>query len=158
LLCIGYNFPDDITITGDFTKAVYFSQARLHRIDFSSAKFLRGANFVSAEFHGDAKFSGAKFQATADFDSAKFSGKADFSDIFIKHRTDFNYVFLEDGKKILFTTGDLTKISFANTDITKVRFSETALWGTGDRFKIIEEERLEKALNFSFYWEKITRG
>jgi hypothetical protein len=42
LLCVGYHLPDNIMIV-DFTKPVYFCQAKLQRIDFSSAKFSGGA-------------------------------------------------------------------------------------------------------------------
>ena len=76
LLCIGYYFPDNITIKGDFTKPLCFLQAKFQRIDFSLAKFSE-ASFFNAEFSEKANFADAEF-SEADFRSAKFSGEADF--------------------------------------------------------------------------------
>jgi hypothetical protein len=64
--------------------------------------------------------------------------------MFIKEKAYFNYVLFEDGKKILFGIEDLSRVSFMNTDITRVRFSDRAKWGEQDKFKVFEEETLEK--------------
>ena len=78
LFCIGYHFPDNITIKGDFTKPVYFFKATLRWIDFSLAKFSAQADFHSAEFSRGADFGSAEFSEQANFDSAKFLGRAYF--------------------------------------------------------------------------------
>lgn len=43
----------------------------------------------------------------------------------------------------------LSKVSFAKTDITRVRFSEIARRGERDKFKIIEERKLEEFLEYA---------
>jgi hypothetical protein len=43
-----------------------------------------------------------------------------------------------------------------NTDITRVRFSDRARWGKKDKFKVVEEERLEQYVKYTFDWEKLT--
>jgi Pentapeptide repeats (9 copies) len=73
LLCVGYHLPDNIPIKGDFTKPVYFSEAKLQRIDFSFAKLAAGANFSQANFEGKANFRSAEFSGGASFFEAKFS-------------------------------------------------------------------------------------
>jgi hypothetical protein len=79
LYCIGYHFPDNITIKRDFTKPVYFSKAKFQRINFSFAKFSGGVNFASAEFSLGVDFRSAKFSGGETFSLAQFSGEADFS-------------------------------------------------------------------------------
>jgi hypothetical protein len=75
LLCIGYYFPDNITIRGTFPKPVYFSESKFQQVDFVSAKFSDKANFGSAKFSDKANFSLAKFSGEeANFSLAKFSG------------------------------------------------------------------------------------
>jgi hypothetical protein len=65
LFCIGYHLPDNITIKGDYNKPVYFSKARLQRIDFSSANFSGEADFYSVEFSGEADFRETEFSGEA---------------------------------------------------------------------------------------------
>lgn len=119
-------------------------------------EFSQSANFGLAEFSKKADFYSTIFSGEVEFSSAKFSGEADFSSTF-KDKAFFNYVLFEDGKKILFgEIEDLSKFSFMNTDITRVRFSDRARWGKEDKIRVIEEERLENFLKFSFCWEKTT--
>ena len=84
LLCIGYYLPDNITIKGDFTKAVHFSKAKLQQIEFSG-----GASFDLAEFSGDAEFRSAEFSGLADFREAEFSGLAYFTSAKFSNIADF---------------------------------------------------------------------
>jgi hypothetical protein len=58
----------------------------------------------------------------------------------------------DDKEKVIFESEELSKVSFMNTDITGVGFSDKARWGGGgkkvkeDRFKIVDERRLEKEI------------
>ena len=49
-------------------------------------------------------------------------------------------------ERIVFDVEDLSKASFMDTDITRVSFSDRVRWGKEDKFKVIEEEVLEKDL------------
>jgi hypothetical protein len=107
LFCIGYFLPENITIEGDFTKPVYFSKAKLPRIDLSSAVFSGGADFRGAEFSGKANFRRAEL-STADFSSAEFSGDASLT-------------------STKFSGADFSLSQFsARADFLGVEFSETA--------------------------------
>jgi uncharacterized protein YjbI with pentapeptide repeats len=78
LFCMGYYLPD-IKIEGDFTKPVYFSDAKFQQADFSGANFFGVADFHSAKFSQRVYFNSAKFSQLADFNSAKYIGVADFN-------------------------------------------------------------------------------
>jgi uncharacterized protein YjbI with pentapeptide repeats len=146
----------------EFSKEAHFAGARLQeaafiktnfaRVNFSGASFM-SAHFTDAHFQELGTFSNSNFQKTcfhnsifhkgAIFYSANFLGQTYFSAKF-NDKTSFNYVLFEEGGKIHFDIGDLSKVSFINSDITRVRFSEKAVWGRGDRFKITDEEKLEE--------------
>jgi uncharacterized protein YjbI with pentapeptide repeats len=142
-------------ISAEFSKNAYFRKAKFSKMaNFQSAEFHQEAHFSSAEFSGEADFSAAKFYGEADFSAAKFSKMANFHSAgfsaeakfggLMEDQAFFNEVLFEDGRKIQFKIEDLSKISFINTDITRVRFNDRARWGKDNRFKVIEEELLEK--------------
>jgi hypothetical protein len=53
--------------------------------------------------------------------------------------------YLKLKEKIIFEVQDLSKVSFMNSDITRVRFHDKVRWEVKDRFRIVEEEILEKS-------------
>jgi hypothetical protein len=37
-----------------------------------------------------------------------------------------------------------------NTDITRIRLSKNVVWGKKDRFKVVDEEKLEERINNNY--------
>ena len=112
------------------------------------------ADFSTVKFRGETWFTGADFTEYATFSFAVFFDKTYFKD-FIQEgktigvfngKTSFNYVYFEARERIVFDVEDLSKASFMDTDITRVSFSDRVRWGKEDKFKVIEEEVLEKDL------------
>jgi hypothetical protein len=145
-------------ILAKFFGEAYFTSAKFFEgADLYSSKFSAPANFSLATFSGKSTFSRATFSAPAYFTSAKFFGEANFTTEF-KDKASFNNMIFEDGNKILFETEDLSKVSFMNTDISMVRFSDRARWGEKDKFKTIDERKLEEKIKRDGKTKEINLG
>jgi uncharacterized protein YjbI with pentapeptide repeats len=119
LLCIGYRLPD-IKIKGNFTKPLYFLQAKFQQIDFSLAKFSGEASFNSAEFSEKANFGSAKFSGEASFNSAKFSGEASFNSAKFSEKATFDSA---EFSEAYFGSAEFSEAYFGSAE-----FSEKAIF------------------------------
>jgi uncharacterized protein YjbI with pentapeptide repeats len=148
LFCIGYYFPDNITIKGKFTKPVYFNEAKIQRIDFSFAEFSKIADFSFAEFSGYAKFDNAEFYeayfgetefSDANFGEAKFHGEADFGKAEFSGIVSFvsaefsrkaNFVSAKFSRQVCFKAKFYGEAEFALAEFSgKANFREAELFG-----------------------------
>ncbi len=143
-----------------FHKTTFCGEANFHGATFlddahfPKANFRNKASFLESKFYGNAYFFEVKFCDKSTFHVARFSADTYFSGTF-KDIITFHYVSFEGGEKIRFDKEDLSKVSFMDTDITRVTFSDRARWGEKDRFKVVEEEKLENSFKKNRRWNKI---
>jgi uncharacterized protein YjbI with pentapeptide repeats len=162
-------FSGEISIAlSKFLGEAYYSGSNFTgKVKFDGTKFYSTADFKEIIFIGETYFNRADFLKETNFNRAKFSGKVNFlgttfsaglffSRTEFRRETNFNYVVFDKGEKVIFDTVDLSRVSFINTDISRVNFSDKVLWGTEiDRFKIIDEKKLEWSLGYLFRWNNI---
>ena len=132
---LGAMFGDVLFNDVFFQGKATFRDAHMHKVAFRSVDFQGKALFLNAHFIDNTEFIHTTF-GHAVFTGARFKGE-----------TRFNHVVFGGGEKTFFDElydNDVSKVSFMNTDITRVRFSEGAKWGEKEKFKVIEEEWLEK--------------
>jgi uncharacterized protein YjbI with pentapeptide repeats len=169
--------PTKLRGNADFNQCEFYAKADFYGakfcdiVDFSHVDFYSKASYSHATFYGETSFYRAKFASEARFNESIFKSKTNFEQAkflndtlfsnpkepkeeMFKDKTSFESVSFDDGRKILFETGDLSKVSFMNADITRIRFNDKARWGEKekDKFKVMEERWLE---NSSEYCESL---
>jgi uncharacterized protein YjbI with pentapeptide repeats len=139
-----------------FSGPANFSKSSFEKLRFGG--LVLNDRVINLVFKAPVDFSGCRFQNTQ-FDRTIFANTVTFSQSSFEDTsftltsfldwTNFNFVQFTNGEKVRLDVKDLTKVSFRNSDITKVRFSQYAGWGRTDKFKVLDEEILDKAGDIS---------
>lgn len=169
-------FNGPTTFSGDFNGGVdFYGTIFLQTAQFSGSfrggwfaiKIRREGNlrtdrnnqtsFYGVQFRGPVYFQHVTFLEGANFGRSHFLRDAEFKETVFQSETSFDFTYFGMQEQVLFDVENLSKVSFTNADITRVRFGEKILWGEDNKFKIMDEERLEWSLTYLFKWNDIPK-
>jgi uncharacterized protein YjbI with pentapeptide repeats len=151
-----------------FLKRIEFRKFNFQEVVVFRESWFQNAKFIIGEFakNFEADFQNSTFKEMAffriglhgvtDFSDSTF-GIVSFRDVTFGKETLFYRLLVENQESILFDVEDMSNVSFLGTDISRVRFGEKVIWGDRkkERFKILEEKRLEQSVYPLFSWADI---